>query len=91
MSLNNSKFGRFINSFIDNDIKNRFGTCQPDKCSTLDGVLGSACCKLDYKCKALANNNDCKIYNLRPRNCRVFPANQNDLKLVNNCSYFFIQ
>ena len=87
LNLNLSKIGRFINSFI-NKKPNRQGTCKPEQCSSIDGKKGNACCRLDYKCFALSNDN-CKIYNIRPRNCRSFPANPQDLKLVRNCSYFW--
>jgi hypothetical protein len=85
-----TKLGRFINSIINNRVKYRVGTCQPDQCETLDGKKGAACCNLGYTCPALTKNCDCAIYKIRLRNCRVFPANQADLKLVKNCTYKFI-
>jgi len=88
--FNNSKLGRLINSFINNQIKYRVGTCIPDQCETLTGEKGAACCKLGYTCPALKINCDCAIYKIRSRNCKVFPANEADLKLVKNCSYQFI-
>lgn len=66
----------------------RYGECTPDKCSDLNGVVGAACCKLDYKCPFLKEEN-CKIYNFRAPNCRVFPRSPDDLKLVKNCGYTF--
>jgi len=84
---NKTKVGRFVNA-LDGVAFNRRGTCQPDQCETLDGRKGHACCHLDYKCPLL--NNGCSIYPVRPLNCRVFPKNQNDLKLVKNCSYYFV-
>ena len=87
--LNNTKIGRLINSYLNNNIKNRIGKCEPQNCETLKGETGAACCRLGYNFFALKNC-DCSIYKLRPRNCRVFPANANDLKLVINCSYQFL-
>jgi Fe-S-cluster containining protein len=89
ISLNNTKLGRFINSFTNNKVKQRIGKCEPNNCETLDGKKGAACCKLGYTCPALKQNNNCAVYNLRVRNCSVFPANEEDLKLVKNCSYKF--
>ena len=83
--LTKSKIGRFINSYI-NKQPNRKGNCTPDVCETLDGRRGAACCKLGYKCPALCDT-ACGVYKVRPRNCRVFPANEGDLKLVRNCGY----
>jgi Fe-S-cluster containining protein len=88
--LNNTKLGRLINSFINQRIKDRVGTCEPTKCETLTGEKGAACCKLGYRCPALKNNHNCAVYSIRSRNCKVFPANEEDLKLVKNCSYKFI-
>ncbi len=90
MNLNNSKLGRFINSFINNKIKHRVGICEPTQCETLTGEKGAACCKLGYSCLALKIEDNCAIYKIRSRNCKVFPANEEDLKLVKNCSYKFI-
>jgi Fe-S-cluster containining protein len=89
-NLNKTKLGRFINSIINHRVKYRVGDCQPDQCETLDGIKGAACCKLGYTCPALTKNCDCAIYTIRFRNCRVFPANEADLKLVKNCTYKFI-
>ena len=87
MINNKTKINRFINSFLKSE-KIKKGFCNPDKCETLNGEKGAACCKLGCKCWALKEKN-CKIYNLRFRNCRVFPANEQDLNLVKNCSYYF--
>jgi Fe-S-cluster containining protein len=84
---NNSKVGRFINSFKGVP-ENRKGECTPDKCETLDGVKGAACCKLDYTCPFLAKKS-CSVYSIRPVNCRVFPISEEDIKLVKNCGYYF--
>jgi Fe-S-cluster containining protein len=88
MKLNKTKLGRFLNSFFNYDKKKRIGTCKSTECETLSGEKGNACCKLGYTC-FFSQENKCNIYNLRPRNCRVFPANKEDLKLVKNCSYTF--
>ena len=89
---NKTKFQRLINSFthkITHKITHeRKGQCTPELCETLDGRKGSACCKLGYKCPML-NGTSCGIYKIRPRNCRSFPANKEDLKLVKNCGFYF--
>lgn len=86
--LSKTKIGRFVNSFFYKP-KTRIGECKPSQCSTLDGVVGAACCKLGYRCPALTDNHSCGIYSIRFKNCRVFPANEDDLKLVKNCGYKF--
>ena len=83
--MTKTKAGRFLNSFIGKQ-KGRKGKCTPELCETLDGKKGSACCKLGYKCAFLCDTS-CKIYKVRLKNCRVFPANEADLKLVKNCGY----
>ena len=95
---NKTKLGRLVNAIsmpIINQKSNekslvRDGECTPDICETLDGVKGAACCKLGYKCFALCNNNNCGIYSIRPLNCRVFPISEDDLLLVKNCGYSFV-
>ena len=84
---NTTKAGRFVNSIVKIPT-NRIGECKPEQCSTLDGKQGGACCKMT-DCKALKEDKSCSIYNLRPRNCRVFPISKDDLELVHNCSYSF--
>jgi Fe-S-cluster containining protein len=83
-----TKIGRFINSYVSKQA-GRKGSCTPDVCETLDGQKGAACCKLGYRCPALSSSDSCKAYKIRPRNCRVFPNNEDDLKLVKNCGYYF--
>lgn len=85
--MNNlSKRSRFANALA-GVVPGRKGECTPDKCSTLDGVTGAACCKLPGRCFFLSAANNCNIYNLRPINCRSFPTTPDDLALVNNCGY----
>lgn len=67
----------------------RVGACDPTKCSTPDGVVGAACCRLGYTCPALAGTS-CGIYLLRPPNCRIFPRTPADLQLVRGCGYSFL-
>lgn len=83
--LTKTKVGRFLNSFIGKQ-KGRKGQCTPELCETLDGKKGAACCKLGYTCPFLCETS-CGIYKIRARNCRVFPANEADLKLVKKCGY----
>ena len=85
--MNRNKILRFINSFKPIPA-NRKGFCDPDKCETLKGEKGAACCKLGYKCPALVGTN-CFIYNCRPVNCQSFPISESDLRLVRNCTYYF--
>jgi Fe-S-cluster containining protein len=85
--LKKTKASRFIQSFKPQNL-HRKGNCTPELCETLDGQKGSACCKLGYKCPALSGTT-CGVYSVRPRNCRVFPSNEDDLKLVRNCGYYF--
>ena len=84
---NTTKIGRFVNGFAGVP-ENRKGQCTPDRCETLDGKKGAACCHLDYACPLLSGTG-CSIYPLRPHNCRVFPMSEDDLKLVRNCGYYF--
>jgi len=83
--LTQTKISRLVNSFV-NILPNRKGNCTPDVCQTLNGQKKSACCKLDFRCPVLFNST-CGMYKIRPRNCRVFPANENDLTLVRHCGY----
>lgn len=82
-----NKIQRFINSFKGIQ-PGRKGKCTPDKCSTLSGEKGSACCKLEYKCPMLCGT-ACKVYPIRPGNCIIFPRSPEDLKLVRNCGYYW--
>jgi len=85
--MNNNKIARFFRALFIKPI-NRKGFCKPNECSTLSGKKGNACCSLGYVCPA-SKNNSCSIYKIRPINCRAFPVNKDDLKLVNNCGYYF--
>ncbi|MCC6275258.1 MAG: hypothetical protein IT569_05345 [Leptospiraceae bacterium] len=79
---------RFCNSFRTETMSDRKGKCNPEKCETLDGRLGHACCRLgSFNCVFL--NKDCSVYKFRPPNCRVFPRTESDLELVKNCGYSF--
>jgi len=82
-----NKVGRLINSYVFKE-PGRKGQCTPDKCETLDGKKGAACCKLGYTCPALCESS-CRVYSVRPRNCKVFPSNREDIKLVKNCGYWW--
>lgn len=83
-----AKVYRLFKGLFFNKIKQRQGKCTPTVCQTLDGRTGAACCKLGYVCPFLKESN-CKIYEIRPTNCRVFPATPSDLHLVKNCGYYF--
>ena len=84
--MKSNKVIRFVQSFQGVE-KGRKGECTPDKCETLDGNKGSACCKLGFVCPCLKQDLNCRVYKLRPRNCRVFPRTRGDLKLVKNCGF----
>ncbi len=51
------------------------------------------CCKLPVRCPFLDFDSEgfamCKIYNMRPLNCRKYPRNE-DEHIVPNCGYSFI-
>ena len=87
MEINN-KLYRLVKGVFFNNIKKREGKCTPTICETMDGRIGSACCKLGYTCPFLLQHN-CSIYQIRPTNCCVFPSTESDLLLVKNCGYFF--
>ncbi len=80
--------GRFFETLLPNTNEKRIGKCEPEKCETLDGIKGHACCLLDGKC-AMLKAGGCSIHQYRPRNCRIFPHSSDNLKLVKNCSYSF--
>ncbi len=81
--------GRFFETLIPNSDEKRIGQCVPENCETLDVIKGHACCLLDTKC-AMLKPGGCSIHLYRPRNCRIFPRSSENLKLVKNCSYSFI-
>ncbi len=84
--------GRYFKSFIPNTKEKRIGECKPENCETLEGIKGHACCLLHGKCEFLKPGG-CSIYGFRIwllRNCRIFPRSSDDLKLIKNCGYSFI-
>lgn len=86
--INGKTLKRFYNSFRTDTMNKRVGKCIPEKCETLDGRVGNACCRLgDFDCVFLRK--DCFAYKYRPPNCRVFPRTENDLELIKNCGYSF--
>lgn len=84
----NGKLSRFLLSFKEIEA-GRQGKCTPERCSTLDGKKGAACCHLGYRCPLLSEKGICKRYVLRLPNCRTFPARREHLELVKNCGYFW--
>lgn len=86
--INSTKLGRLIRAMF-GITPGRKGSCKPDKCSTLDGQQGGACCKLGGRCAMLAASDSCSIHGARPLNCRSFPTTPDDLKLVKNCGYYW--
>ena len=47
--------------------------------------------KLPVKCKHLADDGMCSIYEQRPDICREFPATPLDLEGLERCTYYFTQ
>ena len=92
-SIPNNKtiLGRYLLSQIPNVKEKRIGTCNPDQCLILDGRSGSACCKIGNRKCFFISDNRCSIHSITPLNCRIFPRSSDDLTLVNNCSFSFIQ
>ena len=97
--LNSSKLGNLDN--LDKLI--RYGNCDPSKCETLTGIKGNACCKkmepqtlsngvtyYNLKTCEFLENGECSVYDLRPCYKRGFPIIPEELKLVKNCGYSFI-
>ena len=83
------KTKRFIGSFLPIE-PIRKGKCMPDKCSTLDGINGAACCKLGLNCFLLNKREKlCNVYKIRPTSCRSFPRTKEELKLVKNCGFYW--
>ena len=63
--------------------KNRNGQC--NRCG--------ACCKLPYPCPFLSFDEQglcvCKVYPLRPPNCRKYPRTKSELLTSETCGYSF--
>jgi Fe-S-cluster containining protein len=79
-----AKFKRIATSILPVD-KNRKGTCK--RCG--------ACCKLPNTCPFLSFDAQdkavCKIYWLRPLNCRKYPRSKSELITADTCGYNFEQ
>ncbi len=86
--IGSNKISRFFQAFKGTE-KGRKGECIPEKCETLSGEIGSACCKFNFKCPGLRKDAKCKVHKIRPLNCRAFPRTKEDLKLVKNCGYYW--
>lgn len=87
-TINDTRLKRFARSMF-GIAPGRKGKCNPEKCSTLDGQKGAACCKMNGSCLFLKTNDNCIIYKHRPLNCRSFPTTPQDLELVNGCGYYW--
>tara|TARA_Y100000310_G_scaffold328142_1_gene395748 strand:- start:515 stop:775 length:261 start_codon:yes stop_codon:yes gene_type:complete len=85
--MGSSKIRRLIESFKGVEL-DRKGECTPEKCETLKGEKGAACCKLGFSCPSLKDKG-CKTYTIRPPNCKVFPRSKKDLQLVKNCGFYW--
>lgn len=79
-----NKLCRTITSILPID-KNRKGKC----------INCGECCKLPNKCIFLGINKNinkesyCKIYKLRPIQCRKYPRTNNEFITQNTCGYTF--
>ena len=77
-----AKLKRTATSILPVD-KNRKGNC----------VRCGACCKLPNTCPFLTFDEHglsvCKIYRLRPLNCRKYPRTESELLTADTCGYSF--
>lgn len=77
-----AKVKRTVTGFLPVD-KSRKGRCR--QCG--------ACCKLPNPCPFLSidENGDCtcKIYPIRPLNCRKYPRSESELLTADTCGYHF--
>ena len=77
-----AKFKRTATSVLPVD-KNRKGACK--RCG--------ACCSLPNRCPFLGADEQglciCKIYWLRPLNCRKYPRTQSELLTADSCGHSF--
>ncbi len=77
-----AKAKRTVTSVLPVD-KSRNGSC--NRCG--------ACCKLPNPCPFLGVDEDglciCKIYRLRPFNCRKYPRSKSELLTADTCGYSF--
>lgn len=84
---------RFYEGLVDGVEEGRQGSCTPDKCSTPDGQIGSACCRLDYNCFLLKDDLKCPVYIFRSihPNCRNWPHNREELTKhgIKGCGYYW--
>jgi len=77
-----AKLKRTFTAFLPVD-KKRSGKC--NRCG--------ACCKLPNRCPFLAYDDQglavCKIYPIRPLNCRKYPRTKSELVTAETCGYSF--
>ncbi len=78
-----AKINRTLTSFLPIDT-NRAGSC--NRCG--------ACCKLPNVCPFLGFDHEglsyCKIYPVRPLNCRKYPRTESD-QVCSDCGYYFVE
>ncbi|MFH0859810.1 MAG: hypothetical protein V1921_01280 [Candidatus Altiarchaeota archaeon] len=73
------KIRRLLESFLPVQA-NRRGECTPEAC-------GAACCKLPIRCLFLSGREKCRVYVIRPLQCRKFPRCEKDLAVVHDCGF----
>ena len=83
----------------------RKGKCTPDKCETVNGLKGVACCYFDFAksyCAHLQGDLKCELHNglkkattygfktdIKPDFCVSFPSSPKSLERIKNCGYYW--
>jgi Fe-S-cluster containining protein len=70
------KFKRVLESLFPVQM-GRIGRCK----------MCGACCRLPFKCLFLSKGGICRIYAIRPPQCRKFPRTKADRKEVKDCGF----
>ena len=70
---------RFRTDYVRAQAKRRRGECR--RCGD--------CCRISFRCPFLKGGNSCIIYERRPLPCRIFPADERDLRDVPTCTFYF--
>jgi len=79
------KLRRFLDTQFRKDktaasISKRRGACR--RCGS--------CCAIVFRCPFLTKSNSCSIYSIRPKQCRLYPINQKDLRFREHvCGFHF--
>lgn len=72
----------FRKGYVEEQMSRRRGEC--NQCGK--------CCELTLRCPFLTPSRKCLIYTVcRPRHCKTFPLNREDLEEIEGeCGYFFV-